>query len=240
MDRNDIAALAKGMVPFVREVVTEAVAPIAARLAELEVRPVEKGDPGESGVEGPQGQSGPPGPEGPVGPKGDPGEPGQPGDKGEPGQPGESGPQGPTGQKGDAGDIGYMPPAFAEQIKSMMKLLDESPAIIQRNDEVSVQPVEVELRRVTGSMITREGELAIFYSDGTSERLGSVVGPQGPPGRDGGDGGIGAKGDEGLPGRDGVSVSAAAINRRGELMLTLSDGSVLTPGRIVRDDKKQA
>lgn len=39
-----------------------------ARLAELEVRPVLKGDPGERGIDGS------PGPEGPAGPKGDSGE----------------------------------------------------------------------------------------------------------------------------------------------------------------------
>lgn len=77
MDRIAIAALAKGMVPFVREVVTEALAPLAARLAELEARPVEKSDPGERGAEGPQGMIGPPGPEGPPGPKGDTGRDGR-------------------------------------------------------------------------------------------------------------------------------------------------------------------
>ena len=89
-------------------------------------------------------------------------------------------------------------------------------------------------RRVTGAMITRVGELAISYSDGSSERLGLVVGPPGEKGDRGESGrdGIGSKGDAGPPGRDGVSVAAVAINRGGELMLTLSDGTVLTPGRI--------
>lgn len=238
MKENEVAALIRGLAPGIRGLVTEAVAPFAARLAEVEARPVEKGDPGEPGGEGPQGQSGPPGPEGAAGPKGDPGEPGPAGDPGQPGDKGEPGPVGPVGQKGDAGDIGYMPPAFAEQIKGMQRLLDESPPIVQRSEIAPVPTVEVASRSVTGSMITREGDLAVFYSDGTSERLGSVVGPQGPAGRDGGDGGVGAKGDDGPPGRDGVSVTAAAINRRGELMLTLSDGMVLTPGRIVRDEKR--
>ena len=35
-----------------------------------------------------------------------------------------------------------------------------------------------------------------------------------------------------MRGRDGVSVQGAAINHKGELMLTLSDGTILTPGRI--------
>ena len=35
--------------------------------------------------------------------------------------------------------------------------------------------------------------------------------------------------------RGPVSVTAAAINHKGELMLTLSDGTILTPGRIGRE-----
>ena len=88
---------------------------------------------------------------------------------------------------------------------------------------------------MTGAVITRSGELAVSYSDGSSERLGHVIGPQGEKGAQGEPGrdGIGMKGEDGPPGRDGVSVTAASINRDGELMLTLSDGSVLTPGRVV-------
>jgi len=92
-------------------------------------------------------------------------------------------------------------------------------------------------RRVTGAMITRAGELVMNYSDGSSERLGPVIGPPGEKGEPGRDG-LGVKGDAGPPGRDGVSVMAAAINRAGEIMLTLSDGTVLTPGRI--DNAKAA
>jgi hypothetical protein len=59
-----------------------------------------------------------------------------------------------------------------------------------------------------------------------------VIGPPGERGLAGRDGADGAKGDEGPPGRDGISITAAAINRDGELMLTLSNGTVLTPGRV--------
>lgn len=58
MDRAEIAALAEGMVPFVRECVTDGMAPLAARLAELEGRRIEKGDPGEMGPAGPEGEKG--------------------------------------------------------------------------------------------------------------------------------------------------------------------------------------
>lgn len=64
MERADIAALAEGMVPFVRECVGEATAPLLARIAEVEARPVEKGTAGE---QGPQGEAGPAGPPGPMG-----------------------------------------------------------------------------------------------------------------------------------------------------------------------------
>jgi hypothetical protein len=68
MHDSEIDALAKGMVPFVREVVAEAVAPLTARLAALEARPVEKGDVG------------------PPGPVGDRGLPGEKGDQGRDGR----------------------------------------------------------------------------------------------------------------------------------------------------------
>jgi integrin beta 3 len=58
MDRADITALAEGMVPFVREVVADGTASLAARLAELEARQIEKGDRGPAGPEGEKGKRG--------------------------------------------------------------------------------------------------------------------------------------------------------------------------------------
>jgi hypothetical protein len=89
MEREVIAALAKGLVPFVQQAVTEAVAPFAVRMAELEARPTEKGD------AGPPGQQGPPGP------------------------------------PGDSGELAMVPPELAEQIKSAIHLLHESPPIVK-------------------------------------------------------------------------------------------------------------
>jgi hypothetical protein len=63
MTEQEISALAKGMVPFVRQCVAEAITPLAARLAEIEARPVEKGE------RGPQGDPGPPGHIGHVSPE---------------------------------------------------------------------------------------------------------------------------------------------------------------------------
>jgi hypothetical protein len=96
MTRDQITALAKGLVPFVREVVTEAVTSLGARIAELEARPTEKGEAGERGAEGPQG---------------------------------------PAGPKGDSGELVVVSPELAEQIKSAIHLLHESPPIVKRDDQ---------------------------------------------------------------------------------------------------------
>ena len=77
-----------------------------------------------------------------------------------------------------------------------------------------------------------------------AERVVGPPGEPGAPGRDGADGrdgtdGASVKGDEGPPGRDGISIIATAINRDGELILTLSDGTLLTPGRVVPDVKRK-
>ena len=74
-----------------------------------------------------------------------------------------------------------------------------------------------------------------------AERVIGPPGEPGAPGRDGSDGvdGVSVRGDEGPPGRDGISIIATAINRDGELILTLSDGTLLTPGRVVPDVKRK-
>jgi hypothetical protein len=89
---------------------------LAARLAELEARPVEKGEPGpagERGADGLQGERGLPGPEGPIGPCGEPGLQGPAGDRGADGGTGLQGlpgPEGPTGARGDPGSQGAQGP----------------------------------------------------------------------------------------------------------------------------------
>jgi hypothetical protein len=57
-------------------------------------------------------------------------------------------------------------------------------------------------------------------------------GVQGPQGDRGEPGEAGQQGEKGERGREGAGVTGAAITREGELMLTLSDGSMLMPGRV--------
>jgi hypothetical protein len=138
-----------------------------------------------------------------------------------------------------------VPPELAAQVASAVRMLHEAPPPPERNETppqslATLVAAEVErqvaaMRRVTGAVITRDGQFVLTYSDGSSERLGLVIGPpgeQGPAGASGPPGTAGRDGDPGPRGRDGVGVTAAAITRDGELALTLSDGTVLTPGPI--------
>ena len=106
----------------------------------------------------------------------------------------------------------HMPPDMFEQLTGLMRMLDEP----------MPEPQQA----------------------APAERVIGPPGERGPPGRDGVDGrdgadGVSIKGDEGPPGRDGISIIATAINRDGELILTLSDGTLLTPGRVVPDVKRK-
>ena len=134
----------------------------------------------------------------------------------------------------DKGDAGELPAELVEQINSTKQMLQE-PLPVPEIARQAEPP-----RHITGSMITRDGMLAVSYSDGTIERLGPVIGPSGEAGPQGAPGRDGAKGDEGPPGRDGVGIAAYAINRKGELMITGTDGTVHTPGRIGNDEKQAA
>jgi hypothetical protein len=117
MDLSEIAALAKGLVPFVREAIAAEVAPLIARIAELEARPVEKGETGdrgpqgETGAEGPRGHDGPSGPPGVAGDRGPQGETGSDGPQGLRGIDGPMGPPGPTGVHGEVGPQGLRGPS---------------------------------------------------------------------------------------------------------------------------------
>jgi Collagen triple helix repeat (20 copies) len=93
---------------------------LTARLAELEARPVEKGDPGEKGPQGERGADGlqgPPGPEGPIGARGDLGLQGPQGPQGSCGDKGETGERGEPGRDGrDAADVGLLRDYIVEQV----------------------------------------------------------------------------------------------------------------------------
>ena len=78
---------------------------------------------------------------------------------------------------------------------------------------------------VTNTAINADGELIVYYSDGTKKNLGTVVGKDGEDGKDGKDG------------EDtGVRVSSLEINALGELILFYSDGTSENLGVVVGKD----
>lgn len=119
MDRSEIAALAKAVVPFVREAVADALFSITARLRDLEDL-IEKREPGPPGPPGCAGEAGPPGSEG------TPGQRGQQGPEGKCGPPGVQGQPGARGEKGDPGRDGR----DAANLAMLFKHIDEQIAAV--------------------------------------------------------------------------------------------------------------
>lgn len=141
---------------------------------------------------------------GPQGPKGE---------RGEKGVQGPTGPQGPKGEKGDKGDPGE-------------KGVDGTVAF------ESLTPEQKESLRgvsITAVSIDIGGNLAITFSDGDSENVGNIIGPQGVPGPKGdkGDAGPvgpqGPRGEKGEQGNDGTSLNILGT-KESEADLPLSAG----------------
>lgn len=107
------------------------------------------------------------------------------------------GPQGPKGEKGDKGDPGE-------------KGVDGTVAF------ESLTPEQKESLRgvsITAVSIDVDGNLTITFSDGDSENVGNVIGPQGVPGPKGDKGDVGPvgpqgpQGEKGEQGNDGTSLN---------------------------------
>lgn len=144
---------------------------------------------------------------GPQGPKGDPGE------QGEKGTEGPVGPQGPKGDKGDKGDAGE-------------KGADGTVAF------ESLTPEQKESLRgvsITAVSIDTDGNLTITFSDGDSENVGNIIGPQGIQGPKGDKGDVGPqgpqgpRGEKGEQGNDGTSLNILGT-KESEADLPLSAG----------------
>lgn len=77
-----------------------------------------------------------------------------------------------------------------------------------------------DLKSIKSTDINELGELVIYYTDGTFENLGVVVGENGKNGENGKDGADGENGKDGLDGKDGIDGADGSI--------TIIDGSVDT------------
>lgn len=128
---------------------------------------------------------------GPQGPKG------EKGDKGEKGAEGPAGPQGPRGEKGDKGDPGEKGADGTVAFESLTPEQKESLRGIS----------------ITAVSIDTDGNLTITFSDGDSENVGNIIGPQGPQGPQGEKGDVGPvgpqgpRGEKGEQGNDGTSLN---------------------------------
>lgn len=118
---------------------------------------------------------------GPQGPKGEKGE------RGEKGAEGPAGPQGPRGEKGDKGDPGEKGADGAVAFESLTPEQKESLRGIS----------------ITAVSIDADGNLTITFSDGDSENVGNIIGPQGPQGPQGEKGDVGPQGPQGPQGEKG-------------------------------------
>lgn len=128
---------------------------------------------------------------GPQGPKGEKGE------RGEKGAEGPAGPQGPRGEKGDKGDPGEK---GADGTVAFESLTPEQKESLRG---VSITAVSIDV----------DGNLTIAFSDGDSENVGNIIGPQGVPGPKGDKGDVGPVGpqgpgeEKGEQGNDGTSLN---------------------------------
>lgn len=128
---------------------------------------------------------------GPQGPKGEQGE------QGEKGAEGPVGPQGPKGDKGDKGDPGEK---GADGTVSFESLTPEQ--------KESLRGISI-----TSVSIDTDGNLTIAFSDGDSENVGNIIGPQGVQGPKGDKGDVGPqgpqgpRGEKGEQGNDGTSLN---------------------------------
>lgn len=148
---------------------------------------------------------------GPQGPKG------EKGDKGEKGAEGPAGPQGPRGEKGDKGDPGEKGADGTVAFESLTPEQKESLRGIS----------------ITAVSIDTDGNLTITFSDGDSENVGNIIGPQGPQGPQGekGDvGPVGPKGEQGDTGARGITFTPV-VDSKGNISWS-NDGGLENPQTV--------
>lgn len=227
--RDDMERLAD----MVASAIDSAMAPLLARIVQLEMRAPREGAMGPVGAKGDDGMVGQPGPIGPAGPAGE----------SVIGPPGEPGPAGRDGKDADVSLLMAMKAEIASmqgewiafktwQADALTKAAAGQP-IVQGLSLDDVRP-----------FITAEVASAIKAIPLPVAEPGPMgpAGPQGPPGQsgtdglNGKDGADGTAGLAGLNGKDGVGISEALIDRHGHLVLTLTDGGTKDVGPVMGKD----
>ena len=135
---------------------------------------------------------------------------GEKGDKGEKGAEGPAGPQGPRGEKGDKGDPGEKGADGTVAFESLTPEQKESLRGIS----------------ITAVSIDTDGNLTITFSDGDSENVGNIIGPQGPQGPVGPQGSKGDPGPQGIKGDPGEKGEQGIQGLKGDTGLQGPQGPV--------------
>jgi hypothetical protein len=131
-----------------------------------------------------------------------------------------------SGAKGDTGAQGPQGPQGLSISAATVTLAGRLQLTLSNNSIVDAGNVSgIKTAAVNGS-----GELILTKQDNSTINAGSVIGPQGSTGATGAQG---IKGDTGSQGPAGLSVSGAAVNGSGRLIITRSDSSIIDAGLVI-------
>ncbi len=100
----------------------------------------------------------------------------------------------------------------------------------------SSTPSPITLPFVVSAEINTDNELILIYNNESTLNVGVVEGTPGPIGLTGAKGDTGSTGATGATGVTGTSVSNADVNTNGDLILTLTDATVINVGNVVGAD----
>lgn len=142
-------------------------------------------------------------------------------------------------EKGEPGPAGKDAPseaAVADMIARAVAALPPAPAGERGTDGKDADPsaitavvLETVMAKVAEIPVPKDGAPGLDGKDGTA-------GPQGDRGDTGPQGAPGDRGEKGLDGKDGVGLAGAVIDREGQLVVTLTDGSQKQLGPVVGKD----
>ena len=166
---------------------------------------------------------------------GEQGEKGEKGDKGDSGEQGEKGEKGDKGDKGDAGEKGS-DGINGSDGKDGINGLDGINGSDGKDGKDGADGKTPEIKI---------GENGNWFIDGVDTNVKAQgekgdkgdAGENGSDGKDGVNGSDGKDGVNGSDGKDGNGVKTIVINDKGELIITLDDGTVINAGQVVAPEK---
>ena len=159
---------------------------------------------------------------------------------------GDKGNQGDKGDKGDTGatGVGVKSVTIDENGNLIITLTDDTvynagKVTGNNGDKGETGAAGVGVKSVA---IDENGNLVITLTDDTVYNLGKITGAKGDKGEQGDKGDKGDKGDAGNNGAAGVGVKDAVVDENGNLIITLTDGTVYNLGNVTgaKDDKGDA